>query len=75
VSEYRRLRGLENKALWRIFVPKREEGTGIWGKLHDERIYHLWQSLNIMAILSGRMRWDVYKIFVRKFEGEKPIGS
>jgi hypothetical protein len=32
------LRVFENRALRRIFVPKRKEVTGGWRKLHDEDV-------------------------------------
>jgi len=36
--EGRRLRMIENRLLGRIFVPKRDEGTGVWRKLNNEEI-------------------------------------
>jgi hypothetical protein len=29
-----------NMVLTRIFVPKRDKGTGGWRKFHDEKFYH-----------------------------------
>jgi len=34
----RRLRMFVNKVLRRIFGPKRNEGTGKWRKLHNEKL-------------------------------------
>jgi len=34
----RRLRMFENRALRRIFGPKRDEVTGEWRKLHNEEL-------------------------------------
>jgi hypothetical protein len=36
LGEERRLRVYENRALRRIFEPRRDEVTGEWRKLHDE---------------------------------------
>jgi hypothetical protein len=46
-----------------MFVPKREEATGVggWRKLLDETIHDLCPSSNIMVIESRRMRWDMFK--------------
>jgi hypothetical protein len=37
----------ENRALRRIFVPKRDEVTGGWRKLHNEEIRTLYSSPSI----------------------------
>ena len=37
-----RLRVFENRALSRIFGPKREEVTGEWRRLHDKELYGLY---------------------------------
>jgi hypothetical protein len=38
LSEERRLRVFQNRALRRIFGPKRDEETGEWRKLYNEEI-------------------------------------
>jgi hypothetical protein len=38
LKEERRLRVFENRALRRIFGPKRDEITGEWRKLHNEEL-------------------------------------
>jgi hypothetical protein len=44
--------------LRRIFGPKRDEVTGEWRKLHNEELYNLYSSPNIIRTLkSRRMRW------------------
>jgi hypothetical protein len=48
------LRVFENRALRRIFGPKRDEVTGEWRKLHNEELY---SSLNIVRVIISRMRW------------------
>jgi hypothetical protein len=35
-----RLSAFENRALRRIFGPKRDEVTGGWGKLHNEELHN-----------------------------------
>ena len=42
----------------RIFGPKRDEVTGDWRKLHNEKLYDLYSSPNIVRVIkSRRMRW------------------
>jgi hypothetical protein len=71
----------ENRALRRIFGPKRD-----WRKLHNEELHNLYSSSNtIRMIKSRRMRWaghvarmgetrNVYRILVGKPEGKSPLG-
>jgi hypothetical protein len=52
-----RLRIFENRVLRRIFEPKRDEVTGEWRRLHNEELYTLYSSPNIIgAIKSRRLR-------------------
>jgi hypothetical protein len=48
----------ENRVLRRIFGPKRDEVTGRWRQLHNEKPLTLYSSLgSIRVIKSRRMRW------------------
>jgi hypothetical protein len=73
----------ENRALRRIFGPKRDEVTGEWRKLHNEELHILYSSPNIIRqIKSRRMRWaghvarmgekrNVYRVLMGKPEGKR----
>jgi len=41
LREELRLRVFENRVLCRIFLPKRDEVTGEWRKLHNEELNNL----------------------------------
>jgi hypothetical protein len=56
LKDQHRLRVFENRVLRRIFRLKRDEVTGDWRKLHNERLHNLYSSPNRM-INSRRMRW------------------
>jgi hypothetical protein len=52
------LRMLENSLLKKIFGPKRDEGIVEWRKLHNEKLYNLYSSRNIIRVMkSRRIRW------------------
>jgi hypothetical protein len=54
----RRLRVFENRALRRIFGPKRAEVTGEWRKLHNEELHDLYFSPTILRVIkSRRIKW------------------
>jgi len=86
LKEERWLRVSENRVLRRIFGPKRDEVTGEWRKLHNEKLYGLYCSPNIFRVIkSRRMSWaghvarmgerrGVYRILVGKPEGKRPLG-
>jgi hypothetical protein len=71
--------------LGRIFEPKRDELTGEWRKLQNERLNDMYSSPNIVQVIKlGRMRWaghvrtgdsrGVYRVMVGKPEGRTPLG-
>jgi hypothetical protein len=48
----------ENRVKRRIFGPKRDEVTGEWRKLHNEKLNDLYSSSSIIRIMKARrMRW------------------
>jgi hypothetical protein len=50
----------ENRVLRRIFGPKRDEVTGEWRKLLNEKLPDLYSSPSIITIIkSRRMKWRV----------------
>jgi len=67
-------------------VPKRDEVTGEWRKLHNEELNDLYSSPNIVRVMKlRRMRWagqvarmgeerGVYRVFVGKPEEKRPLG-
>jgi hypothetical protein len=81
-----RLRVFENRVLRRIFGPKKDEVTGEWRKLHNEKLHNLYSSPDIIRqVKSRRVRWvghvarmgeerKVYKVLVGKAEGKRPLG-
>jgi hypothetical protein len=87
LREERRLRVFENKVLRRIFGPRRDEVTGEWRRLHNEKLNDLYCSPNIERVIKWRrMRWaghvarmgevrGVYKVLVWKLEGKDHWGD
>jgi hypothetical protein len=72
-----------DRALRRIFGPKRDEVIGSWSKLHNEELHKLDSSSStIRMIKSRRMRWagtvacmgeerNAYRILGGKPEGKR----
>ena len=86
LREERKLSMFENMVLRRIFVPRRDEVTGEWRRLHKEVLNDLYSSPNIVRVIKWRrMRWaghvarmgeerGVYRVLVGKPEGRRPLG-
>jgi hypothetical protein len=49
-----RLRVSENKVLRRIFGPKRDEVTEEWRRRHNNEVYVLYSSPNIIRVIKSR---------------------
>jgi hypothetical protein len=76
----------ENRVLRGIFGTERDEVTGEWRKLHNEKLNCRYSSpTTLLVIKSRRMRWlkhvarmeegrGVYRILVGKREGKRPLG-
>jgi hypothetical protein len=76
----------ENRALRKIFGPKRDEVTGGWRKVHNEELHNLYSLPSIIRMIkSRRIRWEgyltrmgykgnAYRILVGKPEGKRPLG-
>ena len=86
VKEKRRLRVFENRAVRRVFGPKRDEVTGEWRKLHNEDLRDLYPLPNIVRVIkSRRKKWAghvarmgegrvVHRVLVGNPEGKRPLG-
>jgi hypothetical protein len=58
LREEHRLRVSENRVLWRLFEPKRDEVTGGRKKLHNEELHNLYCSPSIIRMIKLTwMRW------------------
>jgi len=87
LREERRLRVFENRGLRRVFESKRDEVTGEWRKLYNEKLRDLYSLPNIVRVVRlRRMRWaghvarmgegiGVHRVLVGKPEGKRPLGD
>ena len=81
LREERKLRVFENMVLRR-----RDKVTGEWRRFHNEELFDLYSSPNIVWVIkSRRMKWaghvarmgeerGVYRVLVGKPEGRRPLG-
>ena len=86
LREERRLKVFENRVLWKIFEPTRDDVTEEWRKLLNEELNDMYSSPYIVHVIKSiRMRWaghvermgerrGVYRVVVGKLEGKRPIG-
>ena len=77
----------QNRALRRIFGPKRDEVAGEWRKLHEEELNDLYSSPSFVRVINTRrMRWgwhvarlgewrSIYRILVGKPKGKRQLGK
>jgi hypothetical protein len=49
-----RLSVFENRVLRRIFLPMKDEVSGEWKRLHNEELYDLYSSPNIIRVMKPR---------------------
>jgi hypothetical protein len=54
LREEHRLRVFKNRVLRRIFGPKRKEITVEWRRLHNEELYTLYPSPDIIRVIKSR---------------------
>ena len=86
LREERRLSVFDNRVQRRIFGLKRDEVTGEWRKLHNEKLNDLYASPNIIWVIKWRrMRWaehvasmgvrtGAHRVLVGKHQGKRPLG-
>jgi hypothetical protein len=77
----------ENRVLRRIFVPKRDEVTGEWRRLHNEERYALYIIPDTIRVINPRrLKWaehvahmrdgrGAYRFFGEKSEDGRPLGT
>jgi hypothetical protein len=76
----------ENRLLRRTFGTKMDEVTGEWRRLHNEELYDLYSSPNIIRVTkSKKMTWaghvermgevrGAYRVLMGRPEGSRPLG-
>jgi hypothetical protein len=63
----------ENREMWRLFGPKRDEVIGDWRKLHNDELNYLYCLTNDIPMIKSKiMRWEVY--VARMGRGEMHTG-
>jgi hypothetical protein len=74
MKEERRLRVFENMVLGRIFGPKRDDVTWEWRRLHNEELYSLFSSPNIIRVIkSRRMKWAGYVARIERRDAHRNL--
>jgi hypothetical protein len=85
LSEECRLKMFTKKVLRRIFGPRRDEVTGEWRRLHNDKLYAVCSSPNIVQVIKSRRRWEghvvcmaerrgAYRVLMEKPEGRTSLG-
>jgi hypothetical protein len=76
----------ENRVLGKTFVPKRDEVTGKWRRLHNEKPYGLHSSRNTTRVTESRtVSWaghvacmgeqrGAYRVLIGIPDGKRPFG-
>jgi hypothetical protein len=76
---------IDNRVLSKIFECQRDEVTGNWRTLHNEELYDLYSSPNIIWVIKSRLirlvghvartkeRIGTYRVLLRKPEGKRPL--
>jgi hypothetical protein len=70
------LKVFQNRALRKTFGPKKDEVTGGWGKLHNEKLYNLYSSPNMIRVIkSRRMKRTGHEASMPEMrpEGNRPL--
>jgi hypothetical protein len=84
VREKRRLRVFDNRVLWMILRPKGDEVIVERRRLHNDELYDLYCSPNIIQLIKSRRmrleglvgdRRDAYKVLVGIRMGKKTLVS
>jgi hypothetical protein len=85
LKDEHRLKVFENWVLREIFRLKRDEVRGEWRRLHNEKVYDLYSSLNIIWLIKSRKmrktgdvtrkgkRRGAYRVFVVRHGGKRPL--
>jgi hypothetical protein len=73
-----------NRVLRNLFGPKWDEVTGEWRRLHNEELYALYASPDIILVIKtrilregghvARMVLHAHRVLVGKPEGRRPLG-
>ena len=83
-EEYK-LRSFENRVLRKMFGSRRDKATEECGRLHNEELYALYSSINIIRIIKSRRKeWarhvtrmeerrGIYRVVVEGPEGRRPL--